>query len=298
MTKHEFDKSRRSFILKGAAALGAGLTSASAGAATLFDSSQTLQDQMNQLQEKLCSLEDREALRQLHLIFITLLENKAYEAVVDLFAEDAVVELHDMKLAGKCSIVTGAGRGIGKAIAARLLQEGSTVFICDLVEERTRLAVEELRQYGEVDGISGDVTDAGFCSQLVEEASKIQGDLEVLVNNAGTARFSSFLDHTQDDWDFTLKTNLTSVFLMGQKFARYLVERGSGGSTSRAGAMTRPTRTPGSAWPWPTPSRALTASIPAIRSSRAMRSPSGCIAMAWQPCAARCLHASSGLAMA
>jgi 3-oxoacyl-[acyl-carrier protein] reductase len=135
-----------------------------------------------------------------------------------------------MKLSGKCSIVTGAGRGIGKAIAGRLLQEGSAVFICDLVEERTRLAVEELRQYGEIEGISGDVTDAAFCSEVVEEASKIQGDLDVLVNNAGTARFSSFLDHSQEDWDFTIKTNLTSVFLMGQRFARYLVERGSSGS--------------------------------------------------------------------
>jgi len=104
MTKHEVDKSRRSFVLKGTAALGVGLASASANAATLFDSSQTLQEQMNQLQEKLCSLKDREALRQLHLIFTTLLENKAYDAVVELFAEDAVVELHDMKLAGKAAV--------------------------------------------------------------------------------------------------------------------------------------------------------------------------------------------------
>jgi hypothetical protein len=104
MTKNEVNKSRRSFVLKGTAALGAGLASASAGAGTLFDSSQTPQEQMNQLQEKLCILEDREVLRQLHLIFTALLENKAYDAVVELFAEDAIVELHDIKLSGKPAI--------------------------------------------------------------------------------------------------------------------------------------------------------------------------------------------------
>lgn len=104
MMQNEVNRSRRSFFLKGTAALGAGLASASAGAATLFDSSQTLQRQMNQLQQKLSSLEDREALKQLHLVFTALLENKAYDAVVELFSEDAIVELHGMNLAGKAAV--------------------------------------------------------------------------------------------------------------------------------------------------------------------------------------------------
>ena len=104
MERNEVNKSRRSFVLKGTAAIGAGLASASAGAATLLDSSQTLQQQMNQLQQKLSNLEDREALRQLHLVFTTLLENKAYDAVLELFAEDAIVELHGMNLAGKAAV--------------------------------------------------------------------------------------------------------------------------------------------------------------------------------------------------
>ena len=104
MKKNEVNKSRRSFFLKGTVALGAGLASASAGAATLFDSSQTMQQQMNQLQQKLSTLEDREALKHLHLAFTTLLENKAYDAVVELFAEDAIVEMNGMNLAGKAAV--------------------------------------------------------------------------------------------------------------------------------------------------------------------------------------------------
>jgi len=104
MKKNEVNKSRRSFFLKGTAVLGAGLASASAGAATLFDSSQTMQQQMNQLQQKLSTLEDREALKHLHLAFTTLLENKAYDAVVELFAEDTIVELHGINLAGKAAV--------------------------------------------------------------------------------------------------------------------------------------------------------------------------------------------------
>jgi len=135
-----------------------------------------------------------------------------------------------MKLEGKCSIVTGAGRGIGKAIARKFLKEGSSVVICDLVEERTGSAVEELRHFGEIHGIVGDVTDSDFCEELVTTAFEKLGNLNVLVNNAGTGRFSPFLDHSEEDWDFILKTNLKSVFLMGQRFARFLVSHGGSGS--------------------------------------------------------------------
>jgi len=135
-----------------------------------------------------------------------------------------------MKLEGKSSIVTGAGRGIGKAIATKFLMEGSSVLICDLVGERIRSAVEELRQFGRVEGIPGDVTDPVFCRELVQQASVRLGGLNILVNNAGTGRFSPFLDHSEDDWDHILKTNLKSVFLMGQTFARFLVEGGMSGS--------------------------------------------------------------------
>ena len=103
MEKKEINKSRRSFFLKGSAALGAGLVSAGAGAATLFDSSQNRQ-QMSQLQQKLSNLEDKEVLEHLHLAFTTMLENRTFDEVTDLFTEDAVVELSGIRLTGKAAV--------------------------------------------------------------------------------------------------------------------------------------------------------------------------------------------------
>lgn len=104
MKKNKVNKGRRSFFLKGTAALGAGLVSASASAAVLFDSVQSPRQQMNQLQQKLNNLEDKEALKHLHLAFTTLLENRAYEAVAELFTEDATVEMHGIHIAGKTAV--------------------------------------------------------------------------------------------------------------------------------------------------------------------------------------------------
>jgi len=104
MKKIRVNDTRRSFFLKGTAAIGAGLVSASAGAATLFASSQTLQQQLDQLQKKLSTLEEKEALKHLYLVFTGLLENQAYDAVVELFADDAIVNLHGVSLAGKAAV--------------------------------------------------------------------------------------------------------------------------------------------------------------------------------------------------
>jgi hypothetical protein len=104
MQKNEVNKTRRSFFLKGTAALGAGLASAGAGAFTLFDPSQSVQEQMNELYQRLGTLEDREALNHLYLTLTTLLENRAYDAVAELFTEDASVELHDINLTGKDAV--------------------------------------------------------------------------------------------------------------------------------------------------------------------------------------------------
>ena len=103
MKKKEVNKSRRAFFLKGTAALGAGLVSAGAGAATLFDSFQNRQ-QMSQLQQKLSNLEDKEVLEHLHLAFTTMLENRTFDEVTDLFTEDAVVALSGIKLTGKAAV--------------------------------------------------------------------------------------------------------------------------------------------------------------------------------------------------
>lgn len=135
-----------------------------------------------------------------------------------------------LRLEGKHAIITGAGRGIGNAIARKFLQEGARLLICDLVPERLEAAVQDLRAVGEVHGLSGDVSSADFCEALVREARSRFGEINVLVNNAGMAVFAPFLEHSEADWDRTLDVNLKSMFLLGQQAARVMVEQGKGGA--------------------------------------------------------------------
>ncbi len=139
MKNIEINGGRRSFFLKGTAVLGAGLASASAGAANLFDSPQTLQQQMNQLQQKLSKLEDREALKHLHLAFTALLENQAYDAAVELFAENASVELHGISLKGKAAVKKLFMEGYGEQTASSL----HTAHRRDQSQKRDMVSVSE-----------------------------------------------------------------------------------------------------------------------------------------------------------
>lgn len=93
--------SRRAFFLKGSAAVGATLASATAGAASLLDTSLPLKQQLSQLHEQLASMNDKEALRQLHQVFSAAVENCSYATVVELFADDAIIEAHGQRYQGK-----------------------------------------------------------------------------------------------------------------------------------------------------------------------------------------------------
>src|SRR3954451_22760493 len=90
-----------------------------------------------------------------------------------------------LRLAGKSAIVTGAGRGIGTAIARKFLQEGARLLICDIAAERLEGAARDLGALGEGHALAGDVTDPGFGTLLVRRARDLFGGLDVLVNNAG-----------------------------------------------------------------------------------------------------------------
>jgi 3-oxoacyl-[acyl-carrier protein] reductase len=134
------------------------------------------------------------------------------------------------RLERKSAIITGAGRGIGKAIARKFLEEGARILICDIVPERLEAAAGELRAYGDVQTMDGDVSAASFCDALVARVQERFGALDVLINNAGIALFQPFLDHSEEAWDRTLAVNLKSVFLLGQRAARAMVAQGRGGA--------------------------------------------------------------------
>ncbi|MCC7451722.1 MAG: SDR family oxidoreductase [Anaerolineae bacterium] len=134
------------------------------------------------------------------------------------------------RLDNKHVIITGAGRGMGKAIARKFLQEGARILICDIVPERATAAQQALSQYGEVHALAGDVSSAAFCAALVKEAQRCFGELNVLINNAGIVVVEPFLEITEPNWDRTFAVNLKSMYLLGQQAARAMVAQGKGGA--------------------------------------------------------------------
>jgi 3-oxoacyl-[acyl-carrier protein] reductase len=133
-----------------------------------------------------------------------------------------------MRLEGKSAIVTGAGRGIGKAIAQRFLEEGARVMICDLEPERLQAAGEELAAIGTVQSEVVNVTSREEVERLVDRAKEEFGRIDVLANNAGISRFEPFLEITDENWNDTLAINLTGVFLCSQVVATEMKNQGSG----------------------------------------------------------------------
>jgi 3-oxoacyl-[acyl-carrier protein] reductase len=135
-----------------------------------------------------------------------------------------------LRLEGKTAIITGAGRGIGQAIAKKFLLEGARVLICDIVPDRLEQTALELAAFGEVHSLVGDVSRSDFCDAVVQKAIKVFGRIDILVNNAGIAVFAPFLELSEEVWDQTLNVNLKSMFLLSQRVAREMVARGAGGA--------------------------------------------------------------------
>jgi NAD(P)-dependent dehydrogenase (short-subunit alcohol dehydrogenase family) len=136
-----------------------------------------------------------------------------------------------MKLQGKKALVTGAGAGIGKAIASAFAAEGADVAMLDLDLEKATREAEAITEkgFGQAFPIRCDV---GFADQVAKafmEADDVLQGLDILVNNAGLIRHSPIVDMPEDDWDFIIRNNLKSVFLCSQEGAKRMIKQGRGG---------------------------------------------------------------------
>ncbi len=118
-----------------------------------------------------------------------------------------------MKLDGKSAVVTGAGRGIGRAIALKLAGEGAAVVVNDLDPGPAKETVELVEAVGgRAVAVSGSVTEPGFTDDLVEAAVDAHGGLDILVNNAGYT-WDSMIQNTSDEqWQAMLDIHLTAPF--------------------------------------------------------------------------------------
>jgi meso-butanediol dehydrogenase / (S,S)-butanediol dehydrogenase / diacetyl reductase len=129
-------------------------------------------------------------------------------------------------LESKRVLITGGASGIGAATAARFLDEGSSVVVLDRdTKARERILHELPELAGTVDA---DVSKLDQVRAAFEDAVRLMGGVDVLINNAGISIRHNFLEITPEEWDKILAVNLTGAFYMAQTAARHMWERGSG----------------------------------------------------------------------
>ena len=131
-------------------------------------------------------------------------------------------------LSGRVALVTGASRGIGRAIAERLAQQGATVVAAargDHAGETARTLVAAGRK---AEAVDLDVTDSAAIERLPAEIVGRHGRLDIVVSNAGIARDQLLMRMKREDWDAVLTTNLTAAFLLAQAAIRPMLKQRGG----------------------------------------------------------------------
>ncbi len=138
---------------------------------------------------------------------------------------------------GKVAIVTGCGRGIGRAIAVRLATEGAAVVGSQRNAEEGDALVESLAARGlEVAFVAGDVRDEGHCARLVSATVERYGRVDVLCNNAGVGLLKSVVETEREEYDRVLDTNLWGLFACSRHAIPHMVA-GGGGSVVNIGSV-------------------------------------------------------------
>jgi rhamnulose-1-phosphate aldolase/alcohol dehydrogenase len=132
-------------------------------------------------------------------------------------------------LATRIALVTGAGSGIGKATAERLVAEGACVVIADLNHDNAEAVAEELGGPDKAVAIRADVSDEAAVIQAVADAVLAFGGLDLVVNNAGLSLSKPLFETTAKDWDLQHNVMARGSFLVSRETARVMVEQGLGG---------------------------------------------------------------------
>jgi len=161
--------------------------------------------------------------------------NRAYVSNTDKF--QPLLTPTPNRLKGKVAMITGSGRGIGRAIALRFAQEGADIVAADKDAQpvgETARAVHDLGPRAVA--LEANVTDRRAVESSLQVAIEQLGAIDILVNNAGIIVFSSILDCRPEDWDRILAVDLTGAFTCTQIVARQMVRQGRGGRLIHIGS--------------------------------------------------------------
>ncbi|MCE5238812.1 3-oxoacyl-[acyl-carrier-protein] reductase [bacterium] len=146
-----------------------------------------------------------------------------------------------MRLAGKSALITGASRGLGRAIALRFAREGCDLALNYVTETGRDNAAEAAAVAAEVEALGrravcleADVSDGEAVRTMVANAITALGKLDILVNNAGITRDRTLRKLRPEDWQAVLNVNLTGAFNCSQAVLEHMLERGSGRIVSMA----------------------------------------------------------------
>ncbi|MEH7502735.1 3-ketoacyl-ACP reductase [Neobacillus drentensis] len=132
-------------------------------------------------------------------------------------------------LNGKTALITGAGRGIGRAIAIALAKEGINLGMIGLNMSNLEKVAAELAQFDvKVSAATADVTDLESVTHAVEHIKSDLGPIDILINNAGIAKFGGFLELTPEEWEKIIQVNLMGVYNVTRVVLPGMIERKSG----------------------------------------------------------------------
>lgn len=132
-------------------------------------------------------------------------------------------------LSGRRALVTGSSQGIGLALAKGLAEHGAAVVLNGRDKAKLEAAARQLKEIGAIVSISDfDVTDGEAVKRGVDAVEQDIGAIDILINNAGMQFRAPLEDFPADRWEQLLKTNISSVFYVGQAVARHMIGRGRG----------------------------------------------------------------------
>jgi NAD(P)-dependent dehydrogenase (short-subunit alcohol dehydrogenase family) len=132
-------------------------------------------------------------------------------------------------LSGEAALVTGAWRGMGKAVALRLARAGADIAVNDINAEGAEATAAEVRRLGRrAVAVPADITRADQVKGMVEKAAAELGGLSILINNAGVLRPTRFLEISEEEWDFVMDVTVKGAFLVTKACLPYMVKNGWG----------------------------------------------------------------------